>query len=537
MKIIDRITGNPFRMLGGCSNSGARELSSNAGKFKAFSSVKKTVSFPADFERLLGPVSRTVQEMEKASLSISTPEKKLAAGMFWFFQNELFTGTVAGLLAEGNAVEAALVLKAAIKRDKSVIDMQNLMIISAIRGEYEDAIETAQTLYGPRCTEFQKLMTEILTVKKQYYVTEFIDALHEQGISLKDHIRKPDLLKWQPWLKYEAELEQKTAAAVSVLSQAKTPELSEAATAFEKLTADLYFVRTSDEAFKRKNLKDFLRQKMTLRISSVSEDDARKAALLLENFKKEMRGRKTELSEQITAKSCMPLFLCAEEMRMAVCDVFFDMFLDSMESMKESYKDDTEVEIKIAPPDPAKLRQLLDSNDYIFRNKSLIAFWHDVAGFISKNAKSANLGKEISGQFSEILDVFAKAASFIKEAEAFRSGADKDPENCFFMIGEITHDIMTNFTSLLSDASEALQMHIVALSLKLVMSQHEPGKALSSLLGEDDDSFDFGFDDDDDDDGDDYDDYGYAPEKKKPRRKKAVNGRNNQKKKKKKKKK
>ena len=95
MKIIDRITGNPFRMLGGCSNSGARELSSNAGKFKAFSSVKKTVSFPADFERLLGPVSRTVQEMEKASLSISTPEKKLAAGMFWFFQNELFTGTVA----------------------------------------------------------------------------------------------------------------------------------------------------------------------------------------------------------------------------------------------------------------------------------------------------------------------------------------------------------------------------------------------------------------------------------------------------------
>ncbi len=533
MKIIDRITGNPFRMLGGCSNSGARELSSNAGKFKAFSSVKKTVSFPADFERLLGPVSRTVQEMEKASLSISTPEKKLAAGMFWFFQNELFTGTVAGLLAEGNAVEAALVLKAAIKRDRSVIDMQNLMIISAIRGEYEDAIETAQTLYGPRCTEFQKLMTEILTVKKQYYVTEFIDALHEQGISLKDHIRKPDLLKWQPWLKYEAELEQKTAAAVSVPSQAKTPELSEAATAFEKLTADLYFVRTSDEAFKRKNLKDFLRQKMTLRISSVSEDDARKAALLLENFKKEMRGRKTELSEQITAKSCMPLFLCAEEMRMAVCDVFIDMFLDSLMSMRECYEDYPGDEI--AEPDPAKLRKLLDSNDYIFRNKSLISFWHDAAGFISKNAKAANLGKELSGQLMEILDVFARAASFIKEAENFRSGGNKDPGDCFSMIGEITEGTMSNFTSLLADASEALQMHIVALALKLTMSKHKPmGKASVSPF-DDDDSFDFDFDDDNEDDEDDDDDYGYAPEKKKPRKKKAMNGRNNQKKKKKKK--
>lgn len=515
-------------MLGGCSNSGARELSSNAGKFKAFSSVKKTVSFPADFERLLGPVSRTVPDMEKASLSISTPEKKLAAGMFWFFQNELFTGTVAGLLAEGNAVEAALVLKAAIKRDKSVIDMQNLMILSAIRGEYEDAIETAQTLYGPRCTEFQKLMTDILTVKKQYYVTEFIDSLHEQGIKLKDHIRKPDLLKWQPWLKYEAELEQKTAAAVSAPSQAKTPELSEAATAFEKLTADLYFVRTSDEAFKRKNLKELLRHKTTMDIRTVSEDDIRKATLLLENFKKEMRGREAELSELITAQSCLPLFLCAEEMRLAVSDAFIDMFLDSAVSMKDCYEEYAGDEI--AEPDPAKLRTLLDRHDVFFRYNGLVAFWHDAAGFILKSAKAAKLGKEILGQFREILEVFARMAAFLKEAEAFRSGANADPEDCFFMMGETTADIMRGFASLLGDASEALQMRIVSIMMKLSMSQRDlPGGDAASPFDDDDFFFDEIFDDDDDDD------YGYAPEKKKPRRKKAVNGRNNQKKKKKKK--
>ena len=517
-------------MLGGYSNSGARELSSNAGKFKAFSSVKKTVSFPADFERLLGPVSRTVQDMEKATLSISTPEKKLAAGMFWFFQNELFTGTVAGLLAEGNAVEAALVLKAAIKRDKSVIDMQNLMILSAIRGEYEDAIETAQALYGPRCTEFQKLMTDILTVKKQYYVTEFIDSLHEQGIKLKDHIRKPDLLKWQPWLKYEAELEQNTAAAVSVPSLAKTPELSEAASAFEKLTAALYFIRTSDEAFKRKNLQELLRQKKAMNIRSVSEDDVREAALILDNFKKEMRGRETDLSGQITVQSCMPLFLCAEEMRLAVSDAFIDMFLDSAVSMKECYEEYAGDEI--AEPDPAKLRTLLDRHDVFFRYKSLIAFWHDAAGFILKSAKAAKLGKEIFGQFREILEIFARMTAFLKEADAFRSGANADPQDCFSMIGETTADIMRDFASLLGDASEALQMRIVSIMMKLSMSQRDfPGGDAASPFDDDDFFFDEIYDDEDDDD----DNYGYPPEKKKPRKKKAMNGRNNQKKKKKKK--
>ncbi len=524
MKIIDRITGNPFRMLGGCSNSGARELSSNAGKFKAFSSVKKAVSFPADFEKLLGPMSRTAADMEKASLSISTPEKKLAAGMFWFFQNEFFTGTVAGLLTEGNAVEAALALKAAIKRDKSIIDMQNLMILSVIRGEYEDAIETAQTLYGPRCTEFQKLMTDILTVKKQYYVTEFIGSLHEQGIKLKDHIRKPDLLKWQPWLKYEAELEQKDlAASAAAQSAAAAPALPENATAFEEFIADLYFIRTSDEAFKRKNLKDLLRQKTALKISSVSEDDIRKAALLLENFKKEMRGRETDLSGQITAKACMPLFLCAEEMRLAASDAIIDIFLDYIQSMQECYEGVAEDEI--AEPDPAKLRKLLDRHDAFFRYKDLIAFWHDAAGFISKSARAANIGKELSGQFREILEVFARAASFIKAAEAFRSGANADPEDCFSMAGETAAGILRDFTSLLSDASEALQMRIVSIAAKLSMGQCDFPEEDAELPFGDDDFLDEIFDDD----------YGCAPEKKKPRRKKAMNGRNNQKKKKKKK--
>jgi hypothetical protein len=270
-----------------------------------------------------------------------------------------------------------------------------------------------------------------------------------------------------------------------------------------------------------------------MNIRSVSEDDVREAALILDNFKKDMRGRETDLSGQITVQSCMPLFLCAEEVRLAVSDAFIDMFLDSAVSMKECYEEYAGDEI--AEPDPAKLRQLLDSNDYVFRNKSLISFWRDVAGFISKNAKAANLGKELSGQLMEILDVFARAASFIKEAENFRSGGNKDPGDCFSMIGEITESTMSNFTSLLADASEALQMHIVALALKLTMSKHKPmGKASGSPF-DDDDSFDFDFDDDNEDDEDDDDDYGYAPEKKKPRKKKAMNGRNNQKKKKKKK--
>ena len=143
--------------------------------------------------------------------------------------------------------------------------------------------------------------------------------------------------------------------------------------------------------------------------------------------------------------------------------------------MKECYEEYAGDEI--AEPDPAKLRTLLDRHDVFFRYKGLIAFWHDAAGFILKSAKAAKLGKEIFGQFREILEIFARMTAFLKEADAFRSGANADPQDCFSMIGETTADIMRDFASLLGDASEALQMRIVSIMMKLSMSQRDfPGE-------------------------------------------------------------
>ena len=90
MNITSLIASNPFRILGVFTNSGAKDISSNIGKFKAFSAIGKQPSFSVDFDKILTPVSRTQETMDKACLDVATPEKKLSAGMFWFFKNQFF---------------------------------------------------------------------------------------------------------------------------------------------------------------------------------------------------------------------------------------------------------------------------------------------------------------------------------------------------------------------------------------------------------------------------------------------------------------
>ena len=525
---FDRIAKNPFRMLGVCANSGVKESSSNIGKFRVFLSVGKPCSFATDFESLLGPVPRTVQDLERAALDVATPEKRLNAGMFWFFGNELFSGTVAKLLSEGLTDEAADVLKDAVKKSRDVVDLQNLMIVHVIRQDYQSAIEIAYTLYGPRCTEFQNLMTSILTVKKQHYVTEFANALHEQGVKIRDNLKKPELLKWKPWLELDDARWSMPEKAPAVSGQAAGSPASANTvpaeqTDFEKFIAGLYFIRSSDAAFESKSWESLLKSKETFAVSKVSDEDCAKAENMLKDFRKAMKSRsKKELRSQITEKSCLPVLLNVSEIYMAIAFEATE-FIAGLRDAFPSYD-------PFSKKDRENVLNVISASDLIFRHKRFFSFWRGLAEFIAENSESH------TGVFQELRDMREAFEAYDMFGEILNSVRTAPPGAKIVKgLSLITLMLASRVVRNLTFLNSRLQQKF----LMLLKNFEDLTDTLSSMVEssgiDDDDPYD---DDDDYDDYDDDDDYGFTgtgASKKKKRRKKAMNGRNGQKKKKKKK--
>ena len=68
--MLNIIKYNPYRILGVYSDASKMEILANAGKLKAFAKVKKSLSFPLDYQELLGEVERTETSIDSALSSI-----------------------------------------------------------------------------------------------------------------------------------------------------------------------------------------------------------------------------------------------------------------------------------------------------------------------------------------------------------------------------------------------------------------------------------------------------------------------------------
>ena len=104
MELIDK---NPYRILGVFSNASLKEITANKTKLARYASVGKSVSFDADMDGVLPPVTRTAESVEKAFADLSLPQDKLKYALFWFVKDTNFDELALGHLNAGNSDKAA----------------------------------------------------------------------------------------------------------------------------------------------------------------------------------------------------------------------------------------------------------------------------------------------------------------------------------------------------------------------------------------------------------------------------------------------
>ncbi len=389
MKLSDYIINNPFRMLGICINSSVKDLNSNISKCKAFESVKKKSSFTMDLENILGSIDRTSADMDKAALEIATPEKKLAAGMFWFFENDFFKDNILKLISESKLDDAATALQNEIKKSKDIMSLQNLLIISVIRKDYQTATEIASNLYGSRCTEFQKSITPIFNYKKQYFITEYIKALNEEGVKIFDVVKNPKLLKWESWISINDDID----AIKNEKEKTEGTELPgnnvvtyDSSTVFGKFVTDLQFISTSEYIWRCHSKSALASYKKSFDIKIPSDEDIAKAVALLNDVITKTKSNKKAVASEITRNACLPIVLNIIELHIALA---YDCARLNLEAINIKEKQDSGI-----LSDNEELKTFITSDKGILKYRKIILFWKMVADFVLRNVKSASFDSE-----------------------------------------------------------------------------------------------------------------------------------------------
>ena len=133
---MDRITNNPYRILGVFSNASLREITANKTKRAKFASVGKSVALEADMDGVLPPVNRNEASVEKAFADLSLPLDKLKHALFWFVKDTNFDEMALGHLNAGDMEKAKEILE----KKENWSSLINLGVLAMIREDYETAV-------------------------------------------------------------------------------------------------------------------------------------------------------------------------------------------------------------------------------------------------------------------------------------------------------------------------------------------------------------------------------------------------------------
>lgn len=102
---MQKITNNPFRVIGIVANSSAKEIQSRRGKIQAYARVGKEISSEYDFE-FLEPVMRTEEVLNKAFSQIEQHKNIVDHSLFWFTNLNAIDETAIKHLINGNKEKA-----------------------------------------------------------------------------------------------------------------------------------------------------------------------------------------------------------------------------------------------------------------------------------------------------------------------------------------------------------------------------------------------------------------------------------------------
>lgn len=189
--MINLLQNNPFRILGVFSNSAMKDIVANEGKMKAFLKVGRAVSYPLDLTSFIPAVERDENAVASAKSQIALTEDKIRYAQFWFIKSTTIDDIAFNHLFKGDfdgAVET-------FKKKRSASSLQNLVVCNLIKDNYEEAIQTAASLYSEFNDDFVKAIDQQATVDKKALINQFVSGLVSSGInlsSLKVSLSDPD---------------------------------------------------------------------------------------------------------------------------------------------------------------------------------------------------------------------------------------------------------------------------------------------------------------------------------------------------------
>lgn len=178
--MMNLISNNPYRYLGVCSNSPARERIANVGRLKAFLNVGKEVKFPSDLDGMLPTLNRTLEEANSANSKINLPNDQLKYALFWFINVTPFDKMAMEHLWSGN-VDKAVEIFGKKETFSSLINQGVISLVLQDLGKAVNCITKVIHNEEYRTQFVEAVCGNTFKISEDELASTFIDALLEEN--------------------------------------------------------------------------------------------------------------------------------------------------------------------------------------------------------------------------------------------------------------------------------------------------------------------------------------------------------------------
>ena len=175
MKLIEQ---TPYRILGVYVNSSLKEIIANKTKLAKYVSVGKSVAFDADMDKILPPVIRTTDSIDKAYAKISLPQDKIRYAFTWFAKGNNLDEIALNHIGAGNYDKAWEILE----KKETWSSLLNQGVLALLQNELGRAITTITHLIHDneyRNAFISNVCDESFAIDEDELAHTFIDLLLE----------------------------------------------------------------------------------------------------------------------------------------------------------------------------------------------------------------------------------------------------------------------------------------------------------------------------------------------------------------------
>lgn len=180
---MELIQNNPYRIAGILSNATLRELERNKSKFLKYIEVGKQPKSEIDFEPLIGDLTRTKDNLQKAFSNVEQNQDKVNYSLFWFLNVSPFDNTALEYLKNGD-VEKAIEIWEKVTNDKDV-NSKNFSAFNNL-GTYK--------LLSQSKTEIKEGIEAKIKLIESDFFENFVHSVADQTYTIDKHKQSEKLI-------------------------------------------------------------------------------------------------------------------------------------------------------------------------------------------------------------------------------------------------------------------------------------------------------------------------------------------------------